>query len=509
MRRRIIKDIILAVSIANLCFLQLWTVMLFPSFLTPSYTATELLGLMVAVVLLAGAFWILFAIGRTVKDDRLWRLVRWLPFAALIPPLNYLRRLFLFSPQDLLRRFGTIGCLVLAAVIGVTIVWALWKWNQFLLSVAENCLVGLIGFALVSSVAMVRGVYSRLAEPPATVHAGVRSAPAATPGSRVLWLVFDELDQRVAFVDRPAALRLRELDRFRAASFYATAAHSPADETDRSILAMMTGRLVSNVTPSGDSEMIADFGGNRQRERVGLQPNVFSDVQHLGLNAAVAGWGFPYCRVWGGSLAKCWWQPALAPATHPDRSLIRQTAESFVALMPWASRQEHLDKYLSILDAAKTMATDASLALVLVHWPVPHQPPIYDRQTARCRVRFFREERNGYLDNLVLADRTLGEMRKTMEAAGLWDQTTVIVTADHPWRTSTVLDGKSDERVPFLVKLAGQDRMFVYDRPFNTVLSRGLIAMLERSRVKDPEKLANWIDQHRWFGQSPTYRQWQ
>lgn len=506
MRRRSIKDIVLAASIANLCFLRLWTVMLFPSVLTPSYPATELLGLLVAVVLLAGAFWLLFTIGRTAKDDRVWWLVRGLPFATLVVPLNYLRRLFLFSQEDLLRWFGTTGCLVLAAVIGATIICALWKWNQRLLSLAESCLVGLIGFVLVSSVAMVRGVYSSLAQPPSAVRAGIPSVSAATAGFRVLWLVFDELDQRVAFVDRPAALPLRELDRFRAASFYATAAYSPAEDTIRSIPAMMTGRLVTKVTLTGTSEMIADFGGNRQRERVGLQPNVFSDVQHLGLNAAVAGWYFPYCRVWGGSLAECGWQPMTSPAIGADRSLVRHTADMFVALMPWASRQEHLDKYLSILDAARKMATDRSLALVLVHWPVPHLPSVYDRQTATYRIRFFREERNGYLDNLVLADRTLGEMRRTMEAAGLWDQTAVIVTADHHWRTSTVLDGKSGDRVPFLVKLAGQDRMFVYDRPFNTVLSRGLIAMLQRSRVKEPEELANWIDQHRLYGPSPTYR---
>ena len=41
-----------------------------------------------------------------------------------------------------------------------------------------------------------------------------------------------------------------------------------------------------------------------------------------------------------------------------------------------------------------------------------------------------------------------------MKSAGLWESTTVLISADHPYRESEALDGKSDPRVPFLLKLA-------------------------------------------------------
>ena len=55
-----------------------------------------------------------------------------------------------------------------------------------------------------------------------------------TPPSlrRVVWLVFEELDQRIAFEARPPGLGLPELDRLRRESLYADAARPPAGTTE-------------------------------------------------------------------------------------------------------------------------------------------------------------------------------------------------------------------------------------------------------------------------------------
>ena len=51
------------------------------------------------------------------------------------------------------------------------------------------------------------------------------------PRVRVVWILFDELSQAVAFNQRPPGLALPNLDRLRDESFHADAAESPADST--------------------------------------------------------------------------------------------------------------------------------------------------------------------------------------------------------------------------------------------------------------------------------------
>ena len=63
-----------------------------------------------------------------------------------------------------------------------------------------------------------------------------------------------------------------------------------------------------------------------------------------------------------------------------------------------------------------------------MHFPIPHPFAIYDRQHAD----FALSSHTSYLDNLALVDRTVGEVRRTLERAGLWESTILMVTSDHP-----------------------------------------------------------------------------
>jgi arylsulfatase A-like enzyme len=52
----------------------------------------------------------------------------------------------------------------------------------------------------------------------------------------------------------------------------------------------------------------------------------------------------------------------------------------------------------------------------------------HDRHQDTLAVR----QGSNYFDNLELVDITLGRIRRALEAGGLWDDTTLIVTGDHP-----------------------------------------------------------------------------
>jgi len=56
---------------------------------------------------------------------------------------------------------------------------------------------------------------------------------------------------------------------------------------------------------------------------------------------------------------------------------------------------------------------DASIGLALIHLPIPHPPAIYYRHQAELTAK----RGLGYLDSVGLVDRTVGDVRRTLEQA--------------------------------------------------------------------------------------------
>jgi arylsulfatase A-like enzyme len=147
---------------------------------------------------------------------------------------------------------------------------------------------------------------------------------------------------------------------------------------------------------------------------------------------------------------------------------------------------------------------DPGHGLTLLHLPAPHPPYFYNARTERDDLNdtpgigIFRQTQQGYLDALALTDRSLGMLRRAMEQAGVWDSTTVIFSADHPYRHRAMLDGKPmSHRVPYLVKVAGPARAIQYKPPISALLTRRLILALLSGEVARPEELPRWFDVHR------------
>jgi hypothetical protein len=171
-------------------------------------------------------------------------------------------------------------------------------------------------------------------------------------------------------------------------------------------------------------------------------------------------------------------------------------------------RQTHLFIYHGVATNAKRLAADPNLGLVLLHYPVPHTPGIYDRH----RDEFSIAPGVNYLDNLRLADRVLGKLHDAMDQAGLWDKTIVLVTSDHRWRTEIFKTlphwtpeeaalaaslSIPDHRVPYLLKLASQKQAHPYDQPFNTVITHDLLLALLRGELASVDSVVAWLAQHR------------
>jgi hypothetical protein len=278
------------------------------------------------------------------------------------------------------------------------------------------------------------------------------------------------------------------------------------------------------------------FDGEKDAVGWSRQPNVFSEARLLGFNSGLAGWCHPYCEVIGGSLAKCdevkekkndgiTLQASMflqAQGLISSVPLLQQAAIPVIQRVDFVNRivttgerEKYTVRYKRVLESALKASVDPDLDLIFVHSPAPHPPGIYDR----TRNDFSLESKNGYIDNLELVDRTIGELRQAMESAGVWNQTTVIISADHWWRTEmwsrgpfwtredeAVSGNKMDHRVPFVVKLAGQREQLTYTAGFNTVVTHDLILALMRGEVSSPSSVAAWLDGHRSITDSPYNR---
>jgi hypothetical protein len=348
--------------------------------------------------------------------------------------------------------------------------------------------------------------------------AGELAAPLPARGEgapRVVWIVFDELDQRAAFTARPEGLDLPELDRLRRESFFALNAFAPGEDTRRTMASVLLGKQVSWARPAGPSELPCAIDGASESEAVPdcwtTYRNLFEELRAAGINVGVSGWYHPYCRIFHASVTTCAW--AGLPFWYSSNVFysLDQQWENFVKPIPIARlwlrpgariRRSHLDAYEAIRERALQIAGDASIGFALLHFPVPHHPDIYDPDRGEPSI----DDERSYFDNLALTDRTLGEVRATIEAAGLWDASVIVVTSDHWWRAihrgdwgllpeeEVVWAGGLDRRIPFIVKFAGQRKPLFYPKWFNTILFHDLALEIFAERISTAKEFRTWLD---------------
>ena len=294
--------------------------------------------------------------------------------------------------------------------------------------------------------------------------------PVASEAPRIIWVIFDRLDQRLAFIDRPNVIKLPEFDRLRHEAVYASNAFPPSSYTIFSLPALTEGRLVGYANQRNQDTLLIRGKPGDPLTRWGSRPTVFSEARKSGFNSGIVGWYLPYCRVLNSNVSSCEWfdmarqHNSYDLTTDGSASLpsimgheLRSLAETNY-LSPFGqslATQKHSGTYDALLESSLKVAIDPRLNLILLHFPIPHWPYFYNRRSGAYNLR--NSLVYGYLDSLVLADITLGKIRRYLEIAGLWQNTTLLVSSDHSHRSaSRKLDGKTNPRVPFLLKLAGR-----------------------------------------------------
>jgi hypothetical protein len=336
---------------------------------------------------------------------------------------------------------------------------------------------------------------------------------SSSSNRRIVWILFDELSYHQTF-DHPApGMDLPNFDRLRAESVSLSNLKPSGFYTDRIIPSLFLGRRIDQIRSTFDGDLW--YKDESQNRWLAYDPNamLFALAQRNGWNTGVDGWAIPYCRILAPTLNECSWTPAILPiegyGASEEKSVLTNAVllpAAFLATQAHhgaASRDAHLQGYRNLMMRTQALIEIDRVRLVFLHLNVPHPPGIYDRKNHKLRLG------GTYLDNLVLADDTLGVLLKEIYATPSASKTTVIVSSDHSWRIplwrhdefwsgeeERASGGRFDDRPVLLIHFPGQNSETDVNSSLPELLEHDIIAGMLLGKIDNSEDLATFLVQH-------------
>lgn len=481
--------------------------------------------LFVAPILDFCAFWLLLSLVLIFARGRL-RIAIWFALIGLTPWV-YLKNWYYVTHSYIPH---WLSLLVLGLGLAVfPVLLALWRSKfaerfEQLEKFAATLFIfaGFYGIVILSQYAWL-GWQARSLNTELPLHNAVRERPAEAGRPRVIWILLDELSYQQVYERRLPGLQLPAFDALAAQATVFTHTVPAGIQTEEVIPSLLTGEPVDRIRASSDGRQLSIHNSHTDAwQGFDEHDTVFQDALNLNYSTAVAGWYNPYCRILPDVLDRCFWTfayPAdntMAPRASLRSNLFNPWMRFFgdglgkrvaSSLLNYSvpediTAEQHLADYVALADAADRMLKDPSASFVLIHMPIPHPCGIYDRRNSR-----FSLTNSNYLDNIALADRFLQHVRSELEQSGQWDASTIIVMADHSWRTKLIWEampewtkeeqiasggGQFDDRPAYIVKLPGQHTGDRIDAPFAALNTRRLFDAVLAQKIQSKEQLSAW-----------------
>jgi hypothetical protein len=358
------------------------------------------------------------------------------------------------------------------------------------------------------------------------LHDATLNKPTQPGRPRVIWILFDELSYQQVYERRLPGLELPAFDALASESTVFTHAVPAGAMTEMVLPALLSGEPIDDIRPLANGRDIRTHNSKTNVWRQFDEHNtVFQDALNLNYSTAIAGWYNPYCRLLPDVLDHCFW----TSSTSANNTMSPQASWRSNLVQPWIhffrfglgyrigmwftnfrevsdiNSQEHISDYLSLAQAADQLIDNRSVEFTLIHMPIPHPGGIYDRRSGKFAIR-----NSDYLDNVALADKFLSHVRSKLEKSGEWDSSTIVIMADHSWRTGFMWrnkpewshedeiasrGGQFDDRPFYLVKLPEQRTGARIDTPFAATNTRRLLDALLSQKIRSKEDLSAWAMQ--------------
>jgi hypothetical protein len=378
--------------------------------------------------------------------------------------------------------------------------------------------VGLVGFSLLWVVPQlaIQSIHPQVADEGSFHHPAVelRSVSEPTSGSghraRIVWLLLDEASFQLAFEKLPAGYDLPNLKTLRSESFSYNRVRPFAEMTDIILPGLLLGKEVDAIRSdlSGRLSVHVPVEGWQSFEQ---ERTLFAEARAHGWSTGVVGFFNPYCRILNHELDECsdhLLPPELAQM-EPGKSVLENTVLPMERLILRAQRtlysrsggdavsgasNFHRETVKAERNESLQMIRENRVQFMLLHIGLPHPPSIAGHVGAESQS-------SEYLENLLAADRLVGEVRQAIAQSGDDQQTVLMVTSDHSWRTwlwsatedwsagdESIRSLGDDDRPIFLLHLPGQSQRINVEKPVSELYEHMLLSRLIRNpRVNELE----------------------
>lgn len=318
--------------------------------------------------------------------------------------------------------------------------------------------------------------------------------PQHTPSKqRVIWIIYDELDQGYVFDEsKNNTLKLHNLLELYEKSFHASEAHAPTDRTVNSIFSYLIGLQVESVKPLSSTEAIIITPDTE--EKLKPQETIFYDLYQQGYNIGIAGWHIPYCFIFEKYTSTCNQFGSSKYNYSSSQNFFTTVVTQLRSLLPnWASYQ-HKMLYEKFWSSTKNLIINKNLDLVYLHFPIPHFPKIYD--TNKMKLYSALSDKEGYPANLTLVNESIREMTDILKKYNLYDESIILVTSDH-WRRTPESYKERHYRVPFFIKLRTNfQKPYEFKTKFSSILVHSIVPKLLNGELSTVEDISNFINKN-------------
>jgi hypothetical protein len=330
---------------------------------------------------------------------------------------------------------------------------------------------------------------------------------------KIIWMLFDEMDPFFAITHRPSSIALPELDLLRNQSVNASHMYQLGNGTLGAIPSLTLGEKCDHVMRQGPNclQVFPKKGASFNWKN---GKHIFIEAYQMNRNPAVLGWYHPYdfllkgvtyfSRYEKNNKVPClFW---VSFGTFLQTSFLNPLAEIFSKFFKPNNKSDFLlapkqeEHYFAFLEDVKSVLSDDKYNFVFIHFPIPHAPTI---------TKFSHLHENplvdNYLNNLLLVDKTLCVLRKSLGDAK-WNSAVVVLTSDHWFRPpSLVRDFPEREKylVPFLIKMPFQKEGYVCDTTLNSTILFPFFLEVMRGNLRTEKDLLSFIERKKAFHCEP------
>ena len=317
----------------------------------------------------------------------------------------------------------------------------------------------------------------------------------ANNGHKIIVLVFDELDYYHVFENPSPNLNIKNFKKFESISIVFKNTYSPSNSTLLSIPSIIDGYPYSSALPK-DGSTLELTTKSKQVQKWGDSENIFDDAINAGYKVSIAGWTHPYCRALQGRYDEC--KSYSDEYLNSDGNIFKTTLymlghtfspsnDCFTGGGIYSHKYFHRKALEDISNDSKNMINKNYNQLIYLHIPVPHGPFI---GKTIINLDNCLNNSNKYFGNVELANDYLGEIIGTLDNnEDSWNKSTIIITADHWWRSSEAYSGKTDQRVPLLIKLRNQKKSLTTSLKYNNINIRSILRKIYSNNEMEPQEL--------------------